>query len=206
MQLASQPMQRAVGAGRAARVRTVSVSAIKDGQALPEGKKLRVAVIGGGPSGACAAETLAAGGVEAFLLERKLDNCKVRARAGGRACRGRGARRARCARCGWCAPPNGLRPVARRSGRTLAVAAPDSAAQLAGSKSCARQAPAQLQPAAVSPPPRSEVPVCPHHALTSPSRTLSLLAPTSPAAAPSRCAWSRSSTCPSPSSTARSPR
>lgn len=32
----------------------------------------------GGPSGACAAETLAAGGVETFLIERKLDNCKVR--------------------------------------------------------------------------------------------------------------------------------
>ena len=37
----------------------------------------RAAVIGGGPSGACAAETLAKGGVEAFLIERKMDNCKV---------------------------------------------------------------------------------------------------------------------------------
>ena len=33
-------------------------------------------VIGGGPSGACAAETLAAAGVETFLIERKMDNCK----------------------------------------------------------------------------------------------------------------------------------
>jgi len=41
-----------------------------------EGRKLRVAVIGGGPGGACAAETLAAAGIETFLIERKLDNCK----------------------------------------------------------------------------------------------------------------------------------
>ncbi len=61
---------------RTARARTVRVSAIKDGQPLGD-RKLRVAVIGGGPSGACAAETLAKGGVEATLLERKMDNCKV---------------------------------------------------------------------------------------------------------------------------------
>lgn len=41
-------------------------------------RPLRVAVIGGGPSGACAAESLAKGGCEAFLIERKMDNCKVR--------------------------------------------------------------------------------------------------------------------------------
>ena len=40
-------------------------------------RKLRVAVIGGGPSGACTAETLAKGGIETVLIERKLDNCKV---------------------------------------------------------------------------------------------------------------------------------
>jgi geranylgeranyl reductase len=40
------------------------------------GRKLRVAVVGGGPSGACAAETLAKAGIETFLFERKLDNCK----------------------------------------------------------------------------------------------------------------------------------
>src|SRR5210317_186925 len=39
-------------------------------------RKLRVAVIGGGPAGACAAETLAKGGCETFLIERKMDNCK----------------------------------------------------------------------------------------------------------------------------------
>ena len=45
------------------------------GKAL-DGRKLRVAVIGGGPAGACAAETLAKGGCETFLVERKMDNCK----------------------------------------------------------------------------------------------------------------------------------
>ena len=52
------------------------VNGIRDGQQLD--RPLRVAVIGGGPSGACAAETLAAGGIETYLIERKLDNCKVK--------------------------------------------------------------------------------------------------------------------------------
>merc|ERR1711990_619222 len=39
-------------------------------------RKLRVAVVGGGPAGACAAETLARGGCETYLIERKMDNCK----------------------------------------------------------------------------------------------------------------------------------
>jgi len=51
------------------------VRAIKDGQTLD--RPLRVGVIGGGHSGACAAEILAAAGIETFLIERKLDNCKV---------------------------------------------------------------------------------------------------------------------------------
>ncbi len=37
---------------------------------------LRVAVVGGGPSGSCAAETLAKAGIETYLIERKLDNAK----------------------------------------------------------------------------------------------------------------------------------
>lgn len=41
-----------------------------------DGRKLRVAVVGGGPAGGCAAETLAKGGIETFLIERKLDNAK----------------------------------------------------------------------------------------------------------------------------------
>jgi len=38
--------------------------------------KIRVAVVGGGPSGACAAEILAQAGVETTIFERKMDNCK----------------------------------------------------------------------------------------------------------------------------------
>jgi geranylgeranyl diphosphate/geranylgeranyl-bacteriochlorophyllide a reductase len=37
---------------------------------------LRVAIVGGGPAGACAAEVLAKAGIETYLLERKLDNVK----------------------------------------------------------------------------------------------------------------------------------
>lgn len=55
---------------------TLSVRAVKDGAVLD--RPLRVAVVGGGPSGACTAETLAQGGIETYLLERKMDNCKVR--------------------------------------------------------------------------------------------------------------------------------
>jgi len=53
----------------------LSVRAVKDGAVLD--RPLRVAVVGGGPSGACTAETLAKGGIETYLLERKMDNCKV---------------------------------------------------------------------------------------------------------------------------------
>ena len=54
----------------------VEVSAIRDGAVLD--RPLRVAVVGGGPAGACCAETLAKSGIETYLFERKLDNCKVR--------------------------------------------------------------------------------------------------------------------------------
>ena len=37
---------------------------------------LRVAVIGGGPSGSCAAEILAKSGIKTWLFERNLDNAK----------------------------------------------------------------------------------------------------------------------------------
>eukprot|EP00435_Cladocopium_sp_Y103_P066972 s645_g29.t1 len=46
------------------------------GVTFPEGRKLRVAVVGGGPAGASAADALAQKGVETFLIERKMDNCK----------------------------------------------------------------------------------------------------------------------------------
>lgn len=49
--------------------------AVRDGAKLD--RPLRVAVIGGGPAGACTAETLAKGGVETYLIERKMDNCKA---------------------------------------------------------------------------------------------------------------------------------
>jgi geranylgeranyl reductase len=40
-------------------------------------RKLRVAVVGGGPSGSCAAEIFAEEpNIETFLFERKMDNCK----------------------------------------------------------------------------------------------------------------------------------
>ncbi|MEW5314294.1 MAG: hypothetical protein WDW38_005802 [Sanguina aurantia] len=63
-----------VATTRRGRVNVQQVSAIKDGATLD--RPLRVAVIGGGPSGACAADTLAQGGVQAFMFERKMDNCK----------------------------------------------------------------------------------------------------------------------------------
>lgn len=68
-----------IAARKASNVQQRSVracAALKDGQKLD--RKLRVAVIGGGPAGACTAETLAAGGIETVMIERKMDNCKVR--------------------------------------------------------------------------------------------------------------------------------
>eukprot|EP00262_Sarcandra_glabra_P022503 TRINITY_DN9990_c1_g1_i1.p1 TRINITY_DN9990_c1_g1~~TRINITY_DN9990_c1_g1_i1.p1 ORF type:complete len:483 (+),score=6.80 TRINITY_DN9990_c1_g1_i1:254-1702(+) len=51
---------------------------IRAGKSSPKitGRNLRVAIIGGGPAGGAAAETLAKGGIETYLIERKLDNCK----------------------------------------------------------------------------------------------------------------------------------
>jgi len=68
-------VQNSRQSSRAERAAGLRVLAIKDGAVLD--RKLRVAVVGGGPSGACTAETLAKGGIETFLIERKLDNCKV---------------------------------------------------------------------------------------------------------------------------------
>lgn len=39
-------------------------------------RPLRVGVVGGGPAGACTAEILAKAGIETYLIERKMDNCK----------------------------------------------------------------------------------------------------------------------------------
>lgn len=47
-----------------------SMPATRSHRCLLPGRQLRVAVVGGGPAGASAAEVLAAGGVETFLIER----------------------------------------------------------------------------------------------------------------------------------------
>merc|ERR1711904_731527 len=47
---------------------------IQDGAKLD--RPLRVAIVGGGPAGACAAEECAKAGCETFMIERKMDNCK----------------------------------------------------------------------------------------------------------------------------------
>jgi geranylgeranyl reductase len=49
--------------------RTVATAAVYE-------KPLRVAIVGGGPSGSCAAETLAKAGIQTWMFERKLDNAK----------------------------------------------------------------------------------------------------------------------------------
>ena len=72
---------QSLGSGRSARRQhaqrfsTVTVYAVKDGATLD--RPLRVAVVGGGPGGASCANTLAESGIETFLFERKMDNCKV---------------------------------------------------------------------------------------------------------------------------------
>lgn len=53
------------------------ISAISQSSSLSLKPKLKVAVIGGGPSGACAAEALAKNpNIECFIFERKMDNAK----------------------------------------------------------------------------------------------------------------------------------
>merc|ERR1712157_482419 len=47
---------------------------IQDGAKLD--RPLRVAIVGGGPAGACAAEECAKNGCETYMIERKMDNCK----------------------------------------------------------------------------------------------------------------------------------
>eukprot|EP00439_Symbiodinium_sp_Y106_P002212 s5740_g1.t1 len=66
----------AVGAAVAAGTRRKHRVVVCAGAMLPEGRKLRVAVIGGGPAGASTADALAQEGIETYLIERKLDNCK----------------------------------------------------------------------------------------------------------------------------------
>ncbi|CAI0465768.1 unnamed protein product [Linum tenue] len=60
---------------RSRRSSSLQIAAALSSPTLPN-RKLRVAVIGGGPAGGSAAETLAKGGIETYLIERKMDNCK----------------------------------------------------------------------------------------------------------------------------------
>lgn len=63
------------GSRASKQAKSLVVFAVKNGATLD--RPLRVAVVGGGPAGACTAETLAKGGIETYLFERKMDNCKV---------------------------------------------------------------------------------------------------------------------------------
>ena len=70
-QVAGAPGGRVVVSRR----RDLSLNAVyQDGQKLD--RPLRVAIVGGGPAGACAAEECAKAGIETFMIERKMDNCK----------------------------------------------------------------------------------------------------------------------------------
>ena len=69
--------RNAVGHGVSAGARGSGVvphAVFQDGQTLD--RPLRVAIVGGGPAGACAAEECAKNGCETFMIERKMDNCK----------------------------------------------------------------------------------------------------------------------------------
>ncbi|CAL1157872.1 unnamed protein product [Cladocopium goreaui] len=68
--------QRSVVPVRPSRSLSSAKVVVCAGVNFPEGRKLRVAVVGGGPAGASAADQLAKDGVETFLIERKMDNCK----------------------------------------------------------------------------------------------------------------------------------
>jgi len=70
----SAPAPGGLVAGRRAPRDVAAMAQIKDGAKLD--RPLRVAVVGGGPAGACAAEVCAENGLETYLIERKLDNCK----------------------------------------------------------------------------------------------------------------------------------
>ncbi|KAJ8908996.1 hypothetical protein NDN08_005695 [Rhodosorus marinus] len=61
--------------GRGAGVQTRTSSCRRVGVTSLE-MKISVAVVGGGPAGACAAEALAKGGIETYIIERKMDNAK----------------------------------------------------------------------------------------------------------------------------------
>ncbi|KAJ9178469.1 hypothetical protein P3X46_010348 [Hevea brasiliensis] len=55
---------------------TLTITACSSPTKLLSGRKLRVAVVGGGPAGSSAAEALASGGIETFLFERSTSTAK----------------------------------------------------------------------------------------------------------------------------------
>lgn len=59
------------GSRNSVTIRLVTVQMFGDGALA-----LRVAIVGGGPAGACAAEVLVKAGIETYLIERKMDNVK----------------------------------------------------------------------------------------------------------------------------------
>jgi geranylgeranyl reductase len=72
----SAPFGLSIGSGLAT-PRSVATNAAASGITMQLDRPIRVAVIGGGPSGACAAEIFAgAKNVETTLFERKMDNAK----------------------------------------------------------------------------------------------------------------------------------
>jgi len=62
---------------RAGAIRSGRATNLRMGTKFDKGRKMRVAVVGGGPSGACAAEIFAQEkNMETYMFERKMDNCK----------------------------------------------------------------------------------------------------------------------------------
>ena len=75
--ISGTPLKVHKRAAKASKQSSLAVFAVKDGATLD--RPLRVSVVGGGPAGSCTAETLAKAGIETYLFERKMDNCKVHA-------------------------------------------------------------------------------------------------------------------------------
>ena len=71
--VSKKPRAPFVGGARSAKGKSLRGAqlVVCAGVSFPEGRKLRVAVVGGGPAGASAADQLAKDGVETFLIERK---------------------------------------------------------------------------------------------------------------------------------------
>jgi geranylgeranyl diphosphate/geranylgeranyl-bacteriochlorophyllide a reductase len=66
-----------VSFSRAGAVRSGRATNLQMGTKFNKDRKMRVAVVGGGPSGACAAEIFAQEkNIDTYMFERKMDNCK----------------------------------------------------------------------------------------------------------------------------------